>query len=221
VNNPGRYVPALGYGWLTGLYDPIVALATRERTFKQRLLQRAGIREGHRVLDLACGTGTLAIWVKEGVPGADVFGVDGDRQILSLAQRKAHKRGVEIVFDHGFSTELPYDNSSFDRVLSSLFFHHLSREDKVRTAREVYRVLKPGGEFHIADWGRPQNGLMRALFYSVRLLDGFENTRDNVRGLLPQLVAKGGFEVLETGGEIATPAGTMALLTARKGLPLR
>lgn len=56
MNKSGLYVPVLGYDWLTGLYDPIVTLATRERTFKQRLLQRADIREGHRVLDLACGS---------------------------------------------------------------------------------------------------------------------------------------------------------------------
>jgi ubiquinone/menaquinone biosynthesis C-methylase UbiE len=216
MNNTGRYVPALGYDWLTGLYDPIVVLATRERTFKRRLLQQADIREGHRVLDLACGTGTLAIWAKQGVTGAEVLGIDGDRRILSMAQRKAQTLGVEIVLDHGFSTELPYESSSFNRVLSSLFFHHLSREEKVLTAMEVCRVLKPGGEFHIADWGRPQNGVMRTLFYTIQLLDGFANTRDNVQGLLPQLVAEGGFEVVEERDEIRTPVGTMALYSARK-----
>lgn len=216
MNKAGRYVPALGYDWLTGLYDPIVALATRERTFKRRLLQQADIREGHRVLDLACGTGTLAIWTKQGVPGAEVLGIDGDRKILSMAQRKAQTLGVEILLDHGFSTELPYESSSFDRVLSSLFFHHLSRQDKMRTVGEVYRVLKPGGAFHIADWGRPQNGVMRTLFYAVQLLDGFANTRDNMQGLLPALVAEGGFDRVDEQHEIATPVGTMTLYEASK-----
>lgn len=128
---------------------------------------------------------------------------------------------VEIVLDHDFSTELPYESSSFDRVLSSLFFHHLSREDKVRTASEVYRVLKPGGEFRIADWRRPQNGVMRTLFYSIQLLDGFANTRFNVQGLLPQLVAEGGFEVVEEADEISTPVGTMTLYGARKAASSR
>lgn len=211
-----QYVPALGFSWLTGVYDPIVALATRERTFKRHLLQQAGIQDGHRVLDLACGTGTLAIWAKQDVPGAAVTGLDGDRKILSVAQRKAQTLGVEIGFDHGLSTELPYQSASFDRVLSSLFFHHLSREDKVRTTVEVYRVLKPGGQFHIADWGRPQNGVMRTLFYAVQLLDGFANTADNVQGLLPALVAEGGFESVDKRHEISTPVGTMTLYEAWK-----
>ncbi|HRQ65819.1 MAG TPA: class I SAM-dependent methyltransferase [Xanthomonadaceae bacterium] len=216
MKNEGRYVPALGFRWLNRFYDPVVAIAARERTFKRRLLQQAGIQNDHQVLDLACGTGTLAIWVKEEVPGAKVFGVDVDRQILALAHRKAQKRGVEIVIDQGLSTELPYESESFDRVLSSLFFHHLSREDKVRTAREVYRVLKPRGEFHIADWGKPQNSVMRTVFWLVQLLDGLENTRDHVQGLLPSRVAEGGFKCVRQQEEIATAIGTMTLYVAEK-----
>jgi len=181
VENERRYVPALGYGMLTGLYDPVVALLVRERTFKRRLIRQAGIRAGHAVLDVGCGTGTLAIWVEERVPGADIVGIDGDPRILVLAQRKARKRGVAIRFDHGYSTSLSYARASFDRVLSSLLFHHRSRQEKARTVREVFRVLKPGGEFQVADWGKPGNAVMSALFLLVRVLDGFENTRENVK----------------------------------------
>lgn len=67
-----RYVPALGLDVLTPLYDPLVALTTRERTFKRLLIAQAGVRAGQRVLDLACGTGTLAVGLKRVVPGAIV-----------------------------------------------------------------------------------------------------------------------------------------------------
>lgn len=215
-NTPSRYVPALGYEMLTALYDPVVALTTRERTFKQLLIQQAAIRDGQTVLDLACGTGTLAIWIKQHVPGARVHGMDADSKILSLAERKAKKNGVDILFAHGFSTHLPYDDASFDRVLCSLFFHHLSREDKGRTIREVLRVLKPNGEFHVADWGKPQNALMHGLFLLVRILDGFETTRENMQGELPALFAVGGFRDVEVRSEIATAVGTMTLYAMRK-----
>lgn len=216
MNNEKRYVPALGYDSLTSLYDPIVALTTREQTFKRRLIQQVDVREDHSVLDLACGTGTLAVWIKQRVPGAHIVGIDGDPKILLLAKQKAQKSGIDIVFDHGVSTNLPYESASFDRVLSSLFFHHLSHEDKARTVQEVFRVLKPGGEFHVADWGRPQNALMRALFFVVRSLDGFDNTRDNVQGKLPDLFMNGGFEDIEVRDEIATVFGTMALYAMKK-----
>lgn len=221
MNNEKRYVPALGYDWLTNLYDPVVALTTREHTFKQRLIRQANIRGGHRVLDLACGTGTLAIWIQRSVPDAHIVGIDGDPKILALAKQKARKSGADVLFDHGFSTNLPYESSSFDRVLSSLFFHHLSHADKVRTVQEVFRVLKPGGEFHVADWGKPQNALMRTLFYLVQLLDGFENTQDNVQGMLPKLFMKGGFEDVGVAEEIGTILGTMTLYRARKTVSCR
>lgn len=216
MNSAKRYVPALGYDVLTSLYDPVVALTTRERTFKQRLIQQAGVQDGHSVLDLACGTGTLAVWIKQRVPGAHVVGIDGDPEILLLAKQKARKSGLDIVFDHGVSTNLPYESASFDRVLSSLFFHHLSHEDKARTVQEVFRVLKPGGECHVADWGKPRNALMRALFVLVRSLDGFDNTRDNVQGKLPELFMNGGFEAVEVRDEMATVVGTMALYAMKK-----
>jgi SAM-dependent methyltransferase len=153
--------------------------------------------------------------IKQRVPGARVVGIDGDPKIL-LAKQKAQKNGVNIVFDHGVSTSLPYGSATFDRVLSSLVLHHPSHEDKVRTVLEVFRVLKPGGEFHVADWGKPQNALMRALFVLVRSLDGFENTRDNVQGNLPELFMRGGFGDVELRTEFATVFGTMALYAMKK-----
>lgn len=216
MDSERRYVPALGYDWLTSAYDPVVALTTRERTFKRRLIHQVDVQHGHSVLDLACGTGTLAVWIKRHEPGARVVGVDGDPKILRVAKQKAEKCGMDIAFDHGASTNLPYASASFDRIVSSLFFHHLSHEDKRLTIREVLRVLKPGGEFHVADWGKPQNALMRALFVVVRSLDGFANTRDNVRGKLPELFRDGGFEDVQVRDEMATILGTMGIYAMKK-----
>ncbi len=209
-----HYIPALRYDWLTALYDPVIRLTTRERTFKERLIRQADIRNDAEVLDLGCGTGTLAIWVKKLYPQARVTGLDGDLKILSIAQRKAQVSGMDIQFDHGMSFDLPYPDASFDRVLSSLFFHHLTRHNKERTLREILRVLKPKGELHIADWGKASNPIMRALFYSVQVLDGFETTEDNVRGLLPELIENSGFSGVSRRGEIATIFGTLALYSA-------
>jgi ubiquinone/menaquinone biosynthesis C-methylase UbiE len=169
---------------LTPYYDVVVRTTTRERAVKQALIKQACFEPGQQVLDLASGTGTLAIWIKQHQPLLDVTGVDGDPAILAIASEKAKKASIAIHFDHALSYSLPYPAIHFDRVVSSLFFHHLSRENKQRTALEVFRVLKPGGELHVADWGRPTNLLMRGLFLSIRILDGFKNTRDNVSGKL-------------------------------------
>ena len=211
-----KYVPALGFHWLTPYYDAVVGTTTRERSFKQALIKQARFEPGQRVLDLASGTGTLAIWIKQHQPQANVTGVDGDPAIISLASRKAQKANVSVQFDRALSYSLPYPAAHFDRVVSSLFFHHLSWKNKERTAQELFRVLKPGAELHIADWGRATNALMRGLFLFVQLLDGFENTQDNVSGKLITLFEQTGFVEVSQRQTFGTVYGTLALYSAIK-----
>ncbi len=208
------YVPALGYHWLTPFYDVVIGATTRERTFKQALIHQADIRPNHRVLDLACGTGTLAVWVGRRHPEADITGVDGDPAVLALAARKARRAGVTVQFDQALSFDLPYPDGLFDRAVSSLFFHHLSWEGKQRTARELFRVLRPGAELHVADWGPAGSLLMRGLFLSIQMLDGFRNTRDNVTGRLIPLFQHAGFDQVQQRQSFSTMYGTMVLYSA-------
>jgi ubiquinone/menaquinone biosynthesis C-methylase UbiE len=193
-----------------------VAATSRERTFKSALIEQASARRRERVLDLACGTGTLAIWMKTADPEAEVIGIDGDPSILEIASRKAARANVAVTLDQGLSHDLPYPAAHFDCVVSSLFFHHLSWADKQRTVREVFRVLKPGGELHVADWGRASNVVMRGLFLLVQALDGFETTRDNVAGRLVGLFEHGGFVEVAQRRAFATMFGTLALYSAVK-----
>lgn len=209
--NNEKYIPALSYDWLTGLYDPVVALTTREGAFKNALVDQAGIADGHRTLDLGCGTATLSILLKQKQPNAVIVGIDGDAKILQIAKKKAHKAGVDITFDEGMSFDLPYEDESFDRIVSSLFFHHLSRESKLETLREVNRVLKPDGEFHVADWGLPTSRLMRGASYLIQFLDGFETTADNFNGLLPKLITDAGFTFVEETVHFNSVFGTIRL----------
>ena len=191
---------------------------TRESTFKSALLAQADIRPHNKILDLGCGTATLTIAIKVACRDADVVGLDGDSRILEIARRKATDAGVKISLDRGYSYALPYGDRSFDKVVSSLFFHHLTTEDKRRALMEIDRVLKQGGELHIADWGKAQNIVMRSLFYIVQLLDGFETTADNVRGRLPTLIKETGFQGMRKTADFATPLGTISLLSAEKRL---
>lgn len=83
-----------------------------------------------------------------------------------------------------------------------------------RTAREIARVLHGGGELHVADWGRPSDPVMAAAFLGVRLFDGFENTRENVRGALPAIFEQAGLDGAEQTGRLRTVFGTLALYRA-------
>jgi ubiquinone/menaquinone biosynthesis C-methylase UbiE len=213
---PDKYLPALGHDRLTPLYDLVVRWTTPESTFKRRLVEQAELAAGQRVLDLGCGTATLTLLAKHAHPDADVTGVDGDPKILEIARAKVEAAEAAVTLERAIAWALPYADGSFDRVLSSLVFHHLTREDKLRTFREVRRVLRPGGELHFADFGRPRNALMRAASLPWRLFEGRETTRDNVRGELPALLRDAGFaEVCET-AHYMTLFGTLSLCKAGK-----
>ena len=209
------FIPALRYGALTALYDPLLRWTMRESLFKDQLIRQARIQTGSRVLDLGCGTGTLTLRLKRQQPDAEVVGLDADPQALRIAEAKAAAAGIPIAFDQGMAFALPYADNTFDRVLSSLLFHHLTHEDKARTAREAKRVLQPLGELHVADWGKARNGAMRAAFLAVQLLDGFETTTENVRGALPHVFAAAGFEDVRESAQYVTLFGTLALYQAR------
>ena len=210
------FIPALHFNWLTRIYDPVVRITIRETAFKTALTKQIELGAGDRVLDLACGTGTLAVMLKSAHPQTSVVGIDGDERILALANDKADKAGVEIDFDSGLSFELPYPDESFDHVVSSLFFHHLTSDNKLRTLREVRRVLKPNGELHIADWGLPENWLMKFASNGIKLLDGKETTTDSFGGLLALYTTQAGFrEVTET-NHFNTWFGTIRLLKVKK-----
>jgi ubiquinone/menaquinone biosynthesis C-methylase UbiE len=188
----------------------------RESTFKRRLVEQARIEPGHRVLDLGCGTATLTILTKMTHPKAEVTGLDGDPKILRIAQAKVAKARVDVALVHAMAFQLPYPSDFFDRVLSGLLFHHLTRENKNRTLKEVFRVLRPGGELHAADWGKPETALMRLAFLFVQFLDGFETTADNVSGLLPEIIGKAGFEDVQETTRYMTMFGTLSIYRARR-----
>jgi ubiquinone/menaquinone biosynthesis C-methylase UbiE len=210
------YLPALRFRALTRVYDPLVRFTTREGLFKRLLIEQAAPAPGQRVLDLGCGTGTLAIEVKRREPAAEVVGLDADPEMLAQARRKAEEVGVELELTEGFSTELPYEDGSVDLVLSTLFFHHLDPDPKRQTVREIARVLRRGGELHVADWGRASDPVMAIASLGIRALDGFENTRDNFRGELPAIFEAEGLSDAEQTDRLRTPFGTLALYRARR-----
>lgn len=208
-----RYIPALRFKALTPLFDAFIKLVSPETEFKTRLVAQAGLRAGCRVLDLGCGTGTLALLVKKSYPEAEVYGLDGDGEILKLAAEKIAGSGLAVTLSEALAGAMPYPTGTFDRVLSSLLFHHLDEENKLSALTEAYRVLKPGGEIHIADLGKPDTLPMRIISLA---LWHFEESAGNFRGELPGLCAKAGFRRTRITGRYATAFGTLYLHKAVK-----
>jgi ubiquinone/menaquinone biosynthesis C-methylase UbiE len=185
----------------------------RERTFKERLIDRACIQAGQHVLDLGCGTGTLALMIKQAVPLANVTGLDVDAEVLSIARTKSAKAGLCIRWDQGLAYDLPYPDHSFDTVVSSLVIHHLVQQDKLRSFREVLRVLKPGGTFRLLDFGRPFSLLTHM---QSAIMGNFEEVGDNFRGQLPALLQEAAFPQAVEAEAMTTIFGPIWLYDAIK-----
>ena len=212
-----RFIPALRFATLTRFYDPLIATVLRESAWKAQLVDQVDLREGMDVLDLGCGTGTLTLMLALNTPGAHIVGVDADPDALERARTKAKEAGATLELIEARAGSLPFDDASFDRVVSSLVFHHLTHDGKCAALAEARRVLRAGGELHIADWGQPHDLVMRAAFLPVQLLDGFETTSDNLRGALPALISAAGFEGVQETRRRRTLFGTLSFIRARRG----
>ncbi len=208
-----KYIPALNFRWLTPLYDPLLKWGMREESFKRRLIERANIQPKMNVLDLGCGTGTLTVMLKQSAPMANVTGLDGDPQVLSIAQSKAEEANVNIKWDQGLANKLPYPDSSFDLVVSSLMIHHLTRADKLRAFREVHRILRPAGWFRIVDFGKPFSLLTRI---QTRVMFHLEEAADNFTGRIQPMLQEAGFSSAREAEKINSVFGPIWFYEAQK-----
>jgi enediyne biosynthesis protein CalE5 len=146
-----------GLEWQVGVWNRISQLYLREvdprfATVVQNVLTRGGLKQGHRVLDLGTGTGSVAIGAARLVgPAGRVTGVDISPHMLALARRQIAESGLSNVdLREGRAEQLPADDGSFDVVLASLSLMYVI--DRAVAARELRRVLRPGGQFVAAVW---------------------------------------------------------------------
>jgi ubiquinone/menaquinone biosynthesis C-methylase UbiE len=208
-----HFIPALHFHWLTPYYDFFIEKTFPVAELNACLLQEAGIRPDDAVLDVGCGTGTLALLIKRTEPEVAVAALDIDARILAIARRKALEAGLPIGFQQGSACQLPYPDNRFDRVLSGFMFHHLTDEDKRRSAAEALRVLKPGGELYLLDFGRPQSFYGQLVSWALRWT---EEMRENILGLLPDRLRAAGFIDVEERKRFSTLSGCVSLYRAVK-----
>jgi ubiquinone/menaquinone biosynthesis C-methylase UbiE len=113
------------------------------------------VQPGESLLDVGCGTGTLAILGKATVgPTGTVCGIDASPEMIARARSKATKAGVAIQFENGAAQALPFGDASFDVGLATLMLHHLGRPARRELVSELNRVIKPGGRVLLVDFAR-------------------------------------------------------------------
>ena len=205
------FLPAAGRDFLLPAYDPLTRLLGVDRA-RRALVDQAELRTHFRVLDIGCGTGSLAVLVKRLYPAAQVVGVDPDPRALDLARRKTDGAGLSVRFDRAFGDALGYPDASFDRVLSSMMLHHVPDEEKPRMLREICRVLKPDGRLELLDFDGPDGGLHGAL---GRLLHSHARLRGNSEDRVLQLLREAGFSNVRRTASTRAFFGRLAYYQAR------
>jgi ubiquinone/menaquinone biosynthesis C-methylase UbiE len=186
------------------LYD----LLSRKMSFgRDKLIHLAAPAPGENVLDVGCGTGTLAIALNQKVAPGEVHGIDASPQMIEVAKEKSAKAGLDIDFRVALIEAIPFADNVFDLVTSSLMLHHLPDDLKRTGLGEIRRVLKPGGRFVAIDLAIESHSPLGHLLSILGVARG-----ESVLDKLAPMMRDAGFNPVET---IATRSKKFAFIRGR------
>ncbi|WP_161596205.1 class I SAM-dependent methyltransferase [Rhodanobacter glycinis] len=176
-------------------YDFVARLLTLGHggALHERFIELARLAPDETILDVGCGTGSLALAAKARVDaGGTVHGIDASKEMIEQASRKAQRRRVPVDFRIATVEALPFQERSFDVVFSTLMLHHLPRPLRRACASEIARVLKPGGRVLITDFHPPARRRMGWVAHLHR--HGSVKVEE-----VHELLVSTGFRMLESG----------------------
>ena len=168
-------------------YDLFTRLVPFARRTRQTLVEVAAPAPGEDVLDVGCGTGTLAIALNSRVGAGKVWGIDPSSEMIAVAKEKAAKANSDARFEVAAIEALPFAEASFNLVTSSLMLHHLSDELKRKGLAQVRRILKPGGRLMAMDFAAQSHSPLGHLLSVL----GHPRGESTVAALTPMLKEAG------------------------------
>jgi ubiquinone/menaquinone biosynthesis C-methylase UbiE len=212
---PQTFTPAAGRFASTSLYDRGVALLTREQVWRGALIDLLAPAPDETILDVGCGTGSLAILIKQRQPSARVLGLDPDPQALSIAEAKAKDTGVTIEWRQGFARDAA-QFGPMDKAVSSLVFHQVPLYGKRTGLAAMFACVRDGGLVCIADYSTPSGWAMRQAFRFIQLIDGYPDTQPNVEGFIEAELGRLAGRAVSADFAVNTPTGTISIFAVGK-----
>lgn len=183
-----NFLPAAHWDFLTPVYDPFMRFFWRDTV--RKIADIVSPKAGQKILDAGCGPGNLIVELKKRSPDTYITGLDMDPKILAVADRKIKENSFVVSLVEASAAKMPFPDNTFDAVTSTLMIHHLTSEERKEMVREAYRVLKPGGNFFLYDFGPPKSAFWRIFSKIIGL---FEDVSDGISGNYAEFLKQAGF----------------------------
>lgn len=198
--------------------EPILMLG-KQAEYDRHIVSLIELKSGDRVLDLGCGTGVMTRMIADKLDakvGGVSLGIDAAAKMIRVARKKRESKTCR--FEVEAAEKLPFENESFDAVVSSLFFHHVPIDLKEQSLSEAYRVLRPQGRLVIADMHIPTTWMGALVSHVSRWFFLQPEIGENIRGVLPSLIEKAGFDPPK---HVHTYFGYIAIFLSKKAARIK
>lgn len=176
------------------LFEPVLLLG-KQAEYDTAIVTLLDLKKEDRVLDIGCGTGVLTKMIADRLnpgKGGLSMGIDAAAGMIRVARKKRGNPACR--FETAAAEDLPFENESFDSIVSSLFFHHVPLDLKEKALSEAYRVLRPGGKLIIADMHIPSTFMGRLVSHVSRWFFMQPQIGENIRGVMPSVIERAGFK---------------------------